>query len=179
LCCAPCSVYVFEKLNKDFEITGFFYNPNIQPEKEYIFRKKELEKVSSKNKWKIIYSDYDMKMWFNKVRGYEKELERGKRCSICFNLRLRKTFEHANKQNFDVVASTLSISPYKNSNQINKVGMILSLEFNIDFLPENFKKMDGYNIGRKMAHEQGIKHQDYCGCVFSKVEKIQKTCRIK
>ena len=172
LCCAPCSVYVLEKLSKDYDVVGFFYNPNIQPEKEYQFRKRELEKIANKKDWNIFYSDDDIKEWFEAVREFRWEPERGKRCSICFTLRLRKTFKQAKKYDFKVVASTLSISPYKNTRQINEVGMSLSREFCIEFLPENFKKKDGYQIGEKMAHEQGIKHQDYCGCVYSKVEQI-------
>lgn len=172
ICCAPCSVYIFEKLRRFYEVTGFFYNPNIQPKREYDFREEELKKISIRNNWKVIFADYDMKTWFNKVKGYETEPERGNRCLMCFDIRLRKTFELAKKLKFEVVTSTLSISPYKNTKQINRVGVILSQEYSIDFLPENFKKMNGYAIGKKIALEQGIKHQDYCGCVYSKVEKL-------
>lgn len=174
ICCGPCAVYVIEKLNKDYDVTGFFYNPNIQPQKEYGFRKKELERVAEMKNWHVAYAEYDMKRWFQLVKGYEKEPEKGKRCSICFRMRLEKTFEYAKEHGFDVVASTLSISPYKVTGQINAEGEALAQTFGIAFLPENFKKQNGYNEGRKMARELGIKHQDYCGCVFSKVEKKLK-----
>jgi len=174
ICCAPCAIYVFEKLRKEYDVTGFFYNPNIHPFKEYEFRRIELEKISNKLGWKVVYSDYEIKKWFDLTRGYEKEPERGKRCPICFNMRLRKTFEYAKLNGFDMVASTLSISPYKVTDQINQEGLKLSKEFDIEFLAENFKKKNGYNIGRKMAAEHGIKHQNYCGCVFSKVERLLK-----
>ena len=175
ICCAPCAVYVFEKLSREYELTGFFYNPNIHPRREYEFRKEELEKIARKHRWHIRYGDYDIEEWFRCIKGYEIEPERGRRCSLCFHLRLRKTFEQAKKGGFDTVASTLSISPYKVTRQINEEGLKLGREFNIEFLPENFKKMNGYNIARKMAREQGIQHQDYCGCVYSKAEKILKS----
>jgi len=174
ICCAPCAVYVFKKLEKDYDVTGFFYNPNIHPFKEYEFRRKELVKVARKFNWKVVYADYDIKRWFQLTRGYEKEPERGLRCPICFYIRFKRTFEYAGEYGFDIVTSTLSISPYKSFDQINEQGIKLSKEFDIDFLPENFKKKDGYSIGKKMAMGIGIKHQNYCGCVYSIVERKLK-----
>jgi predicted adenine nucleotide alpha hydrolase (AANH) superfamily ATPase len=175
ICCAPCGVYVFEELRRQYEVTGFFSNPNIHPRKEYEFRKEELEKIAGNHGWEIIYGDYTPREWFTTIKGTEKEPERGKRCSLCFYLRLKKTFELAKERGFDIVASTLSISPHKVTSQINEQGIKLSREYRIEFLPKNFKKKNGYQIAREMANEQGIKHQDYCGCVFSRVEKILKT----
>lgn len=174
ICCGPCSVYVFEKLEEEYDVTGFFYNPNIHPAGEFEFRKKEMERVAQLKNWKVVYRDYDMENWFHRVKGYEKEPEKGKRCSICFYMRLEKAFEYAAAENFDVVTSTLSISPYKVTKQINAEGEKLAQTFDLEFLPENFKKQDGFNIGKKMAVELGIKHQDYCGCTYSKVEKKLK-----
>ncbi len=175
ICCAPCAVYVFAKLSHEYTVTGFFYNPNIHLRDEYQFRKTEMEKIAQRHEWTILYGNYNMQEWFQCIKGYEKEPERGLRCPLCFRMRLRKTFEQARKRGFEVVASTLSISPYKVTQQINQEGMQLSQEFGIGFLPENFKKQDGFNISRQMAGDQGIQHQDYCGCVYSKVEKILKT----
>ncbi len=174
ICCAPCAIYVFEKLRKDYNVTGFFYNPNIHPFKEYEFRRVELEKISEKLEWKVIYAEYEINKWFELIKGCEKEPERGRRCPICFNMRLRKTFEYAKENNFDIVASTLSISPYKVTQQINTEGLKISEELGIEFLPENFKKKNGYNMGKKMASEYRMKHQNYCGCVFSKVDRLLK-----
>lgn len=171
ICCGPCSVHVIDLLEKEYEVTGFFYNPNIHPAREYKFREKELERVAQLKGWNIVFAEYNMNDWFQRVRGYEKEPEKGKRCSICFRMRLERAFEYAAANGFDVVASTLSISPYKVTAQINAEGEELARRFNIEFLPENFKKQDGFNRGKKMAMELGIKHQDYCGCVFSRVEK--------
>jgi len=177
VCCAPCAVYVAKKLQVDYNITLFFYNPNIQPIREFRFRRSELKKISRSQNWNTIYPGYEMEEWFKPIKnlpGYAKEPERGKRCPICFNLRLKKTFEYAKSNGYDIVASTLSISPYKVTSQINEEGRKLSREYGIAFLAENFKKKDGYNIGRKMALALDIKHQNYCGCVYSKVEKKLK-----
>ncbi len=177
VCCASCAVYVVTKLQADYDVALFFYNPNIQPEKEFQSRKKELERISRLKGWHTIYPDYEMLEWFNTVKrlnGCAREPERGRRCSLCFNIRLRKTFEYAKEKGYHIAASTLSISPYKRTDQIDEEGIRLSNEFGIAFLAENFKKYDGYNIAKKMAVELDIKHQNYCGCVYSQVERRLK-----
>ncbi len=172
MCCAPCAVYVVQKLQETYEVAGFFYNPNIHPQREYEFRKGEVEKIARKLGWAVFYGDYDMKEWFLLVKGLEIEPERGRRCPLCFHMRLRKTFELASREGFGAVASTLSISPYKVTRQINAEGLKLAEAFGIRFLPENFKKQDGCRIGRRMALDLGIRHQNYCGCAYSKAERI-------
>jgi len=174
VCCAPCAVYVVEKLSKEYSVTLFFYNPNIHPEQEYRFREKEIKRIAAIKNWDVIIADYPVEEWFNRVKGFEEEPERGKRCSLCFNIRLRKTFEVAKKLDFPMVTSTLSISPYKSTPQINEEGETLSKEFGIEFLPENFKKQDGFNKGKKMAMDLEIKHQNYCGCLYSLADRKQK-----
>jgi predicted adenine nucleotide alpha hydrolase (AANH) superfamily ATPase len=173
-CCASCVVYVYRLLSRDYDVTCFFHNPNIHPTNEYEARKKEMERIASMNGWDVVYADYEIKEWFRLVRGHEKDREKGERCSLCFYMRLKKTFEYAKAHGFDVVTTTLSISPYKVTRQINAEGEKLAEEFGVQFLPENFKKQNGYNTGKKMAMEMGIQHQDYCGCVYSKVEKKLK-----
>jgi len=172
VCCGPCSLHVLEKLRADFEVCGFFYNPNIQPFREFEFRRQEVAKLAEKLSWPVAYGAHEMKEWFAAVRGMEREPERGRRCRLCFRLRLEKTFLYAREHSFDIVASTLSISPYKVTAQINEQGLALAREFGIEFLPENFKKHDGFLIARRQAERFGVKHQDYCGCVFSKAEKL-------
>ena len=120
----------------------------------------------------MVYGAYDMKEWFAAVRGLEREPERGRRCPLCFRFRLEKAFRYAREHGFDVVASTLSISPYKVTAQINEQGLALAREYGVEFLPENFKKHDGFLIARRQAELFGVQHQDYCGCVFSKAEKL-------
>ena len=174
VCCAPCAVYVHHELSRDYDVTCFFYNPNIHPAREYEARKKEIERIAELLHWNVVYGDYPLKEWFRLVKGHEKDPERGERCSICFRERLEKTFIHARDNHFEVVTSTLSISPYKATRQINAEGEKLSHFYGIAFLPENFKKQNGFNIGKKMAMDLGIYHQDYCGCVYSKAEKKRK-----
>jgi predicted adenine nucleotide alpha hydrolase (AANH) superfamily ATPase len=171
VCCASCGVYVYQKLAVDYDVTCFFYNPNIHPLSEYESRKKELERVAALKQWDVVYAEYDTNQWFQLVKGHEQDPERGERCPICFRMRLEKAFAYAKTNGFDIVTSTLSISPYKVTRQINAEGEKLSRTFGIEFLPENFKKQDGYNIGKKMAMEMGIKHQNYCGCLYSKEER--------
>lgn len=174
ICCASCAVYVFNKLSADYSVTGYFYNPNIQPTDEYIFRLQEAVRISRLNHWPMIYGPYNSDDWFIQIKGHEKEPERGRRCSLCFSMRLRETFEVARSGNFNFVASTLSISPYKVTNQINREGLALSQEYSINFLPENFKKKNGFRLGKAMAMDLGIRHQNYCGCIFSKKEREEK-----
>ncbi|MEN8221741.1 MAG: epoxyqueuosine reductase QueH [Acidobacteriota bacterium] len=173
-CCAPCAVYVFEKLKKEYDVTGFFYNPNIHPVKEYEMRVVETEKVSAKLGWKMVLSEYDVKEWFRIIKGLEKEPERGGRCDVCFEMRFEKAFKYGVENDFEIVASTLSISPYKSIAQINEAGLKMSKKYGIEFLPENFKKRDGYKIGKEMSLDLGIIHQDYCGCVYSRRDRNNK-----
>ena len=175
ICCAPCAVYVIEKLREEYDVTGFFYNPNIHPVEEYLFRVRELEAVALRLGWNTVIPEYDDHEWFRMTEGLGDEPERGKRCRVCFDLRFERTFEHAKNNVFDIVASTLSISPYKNTAQINESGKTAAEKYGIEFLPENFKKRNGFMIGKKMSVEHGIKHQDYCGCIYSKRDRDEKT----
>ena len=175
VCCGPCAAWVVRKLQDTYEVTGFFYNPNIHPEKEYLFRLEEARRLAEKEGWPLLEGEYDMKAWVKKMFPLRHEPERGERCSRCFHQRLRRTFEEAQKSGFEIVASTLSISPYKVTRQINAEGEALSKEFGIDFLPENFKSRDGWNHACKLAHDLCIKHQDYCGCIYSQRDKLLRT----
>lgn len=167
ICCGPCAIYVFGKLQAEYEVTGFYYNPNIHPAAEYWFRRQEIEKLSVRLGWAVVYPPYEPEEWFAKIKGMESEPERGGRCPVCFRQRLEATFRFARDQGYECVASTLSISPYKVTGQINRVGSDLETEWGIPFLPEDFKKRDGFRISRQRAEVLGVKHQEYCGCVFS------------
>jgi len=172
ICCGPCSIYVWQKLQTDFELCGFFCNPNIQPLAEYEFRRLELVKIAERFAWPMVYAPYDLPDWFGAIRGLEREKERGARCPACFKFRLEKVFAYAREHGFDCVASTLSISPSKLTAQINEQGMALAEKYGIVFLAENFKKKNGFLISRRQGDELGIRHQDYCGCVYSKTERL-------
>lgn len=172
-CCAPCSSYVLEYLDKYFDITIFFYNPNITSQEEFDKRKNEFEKFRALyNGYKIVVPKYDNMEFYDKVRGLEKEPEGGERCFVCYRLRMEKSAEYAKNNNFDYFASTLSISPHKNANKLNEIGFLLEKQYNVNYLPNDFKKNGGYLRSIQLSKELDLYRQDYCGCIYSKNSKI-------
>lgn len=166
-CCGPCSTVVIERLCENFDVTVFYYNPNIEPFEEYERRKAEQKKVCQNFCVPFVDCDYENQKWLDFVKGLESEREGGARCEKCFLFRLQKTAEYAKTNGFDIFASTLSVSPHKNTEIINKVGQTISEKLNIEFLPESFKKKDGYLRSINLAKEMGLYRQNYCGCHFS------------
>ena len=170
-CCGPCSSYVLEYLSKYFDITVFFYNPNIYPETEYFKRldtqKYLLEKMPFENPVSLIEGEYDPEIYLNAVRGQEAYREGGARCSTCFTLRLDKTAELAKARNFDYFATTLTVSPHKNAQIINALGCELSEKHGVSWLPSDFKKREGYKRSIELSAQYGLYRQDYCGCSFA------------
>ena len=167
ICCAPCSPYAIELLQKDYEVTAFFYDPNIHPEEEYRFRLEEMKRFSDGINLSLIAAEYDVDRWFDITKGHEMDKEKGERCNLCFDLRLDKTAQFAKKSDFNFFATVLSTSPHKDSKMINQIGQILSNKYGIKFLEANFKKKDGFKKSVIMSKEYGLKRQDYCGCVYS------------
>lgn len=171
-CCAPCSSYCIEYLSQFFKITVYYYNPNIFPDEEYRYRAKEQQRLISemptKYPVKYISSDYDSRKFFDAVKGLENEPEGGKRCQKCFELRLRKTALKASELGFDYFTTTLTISPLKNAQVINEIGMHAADEFNVAWLPSDFKKNEGYKRSIQLSKDYNLYRQNYCGCVFSK-----------
>ena len=175
-CCAPCSSHVISYLTKYFNITILYYNPNIAPIEEYNKRKEEqirlIKNIKKENKLDIIDCDYDNNIYEDKIKGYENCPERGARCTICYELRLRKTAQIAKKNNYDYFCTTLSVSPYKNANLINQLGEKLSKEYEIKWLYSDFKKADGYKKSIELSKKYNLYRQDYCGCIYSKRKNI-------
>lgn len=171
-CCAPCSSYVIEYLSNYFDITILFYNPNINNDTEYNKRLQELERFvkefKTNNPVKVISLGYNHDEYLQTVLGLEHEKEGGSRCLKCYRLRLEKTFEYAKQYNFDYVTTTLTISPLKNSQVINKIGSELENIYHINYLYSDFKKKEGYKRSIVLSHEYNLYRQDYCGCEFSK-----------
>ena len=171
-CCAPCSSYVIEYLSNYFDITILFYNPNINNDIEYNKRLQELERFvkefKTNNPVKVISLGYNQDEYLQTVLGLEEEKEGGSRCLKCYRLRLEKTFEYAKQYNFDYVTTTLTISPLKNSQVINKIGSELENIYHINYLYSDFKKKEGYKRSIVLSHEYNLYRQDYCGCEFSK-----------
>lgn len=170
-CCAPCSSYVLEYLSNYFEITTFYYNPNIYPESEYTKRILEQQTLIAKMKTchpiSFMAGNYDKDRFYEMARGMEHLKEGGERCFRCYELRLREAAEVAKKCSFDYFATTLSISPLKNATRLNEIGMRLSKEYGVAYLPSDFKKKNGYKRSIELSKKYGLYRQDYCGCEFS------------
>lgn len=174
-CCAPCSSYVLEYLSEFFEITCFFYNPNISPQSEYEKRARELERLISVQPHKypvsLFVEKYNSEEFFSAVKGLEKVKEGGERCFKCYRLRLEAAAKYASEYNFDYFCSTLSISPLKNAQKLNEIGDDLAKIYNIPHLPNDFKKKGGYKRSVELSAQYDLYRQNYCGCVFSKQER--------
>ena len=173
VCCAPCSSYVLEYLSQYFDITLFFYNPNISPEKEHQFRIDEVKRLIAQmpcaNGVNLTEVKYNTADFFDIAKGLEKEDEGGTRCFKCYELRLKKTAEYACKNNFDYFTTTLTISPYKNAEKLNSIGLELSKKYNIKYLFSDFKKKNGYKRSIELSTLYNLYRQNYCGCIFSKL----------
>lgn len=179
VCCAVCASYVLEYLSRDFDIYIVYYNPNITKKEEYEYRFSELKRLllemPLQGKVEIIDCEYDADSFFETVKGLEKEKEGGKRCSVCFNERLTYTAKKSLLYNCDYFATTLTISPLKNAEVINKIGLNIEKEIGAKYLPTDFKKKDGYKRSIELSKIYNLYRQNYCGCVFSKNEVDKNT----
>ena len=133
-----------------------------------------INSLPHKHQLTILDCDYDNVIYEEKIKGKEQEPERGSRCTICFNLRLEKTAQLAKENNFDYFGTTLTVSPYKNSNLINEIGYSLEAKYHINWLPSDFKKKDGYKKSIILSHEYNLYRQNYCGCQYSKPKSPSK-----
>ena len=183
-CCAPCSIAIIDELKSKYELTIFFYNPNIYPEEEYLKRKAEVIKVCEE--WNISMVDFERTHpnppleregactidygqidWNEAVKGLEHEPEMGARCPVCFKLRLERTAQYARDNNFDIFSTSLTSGRNKKAQIINPIGLELAKKYNIKYLEEDWKKAGRQEKGKKMVEERGIYRQDYCGCKYS------------
>ena len=173
-CCAPCSTYCLEQLVSIFDVTLYFYNPNITSQNEYDLRLKELKKLNElvyDGKLNLISENYDSNEFFSAIKGLENLGEMSKRCYNCYELRLEKTAITAKEKGFDYFTTTLSISPYKSAKYLNEIGEILSKKYQINYLYADFKKEGGYYKSIELSKKYDLYRQDYCGCVYSKNER--------
>lgn len=177
-CCAPCSSHVLEYLSAFFDITVFFYNPNIHPAEEYrkrvIEQKEFIERFPEAKGVTFAEGDYDPERFFELSKGLEDEPEKGKRCNICFAMRLEEAARYGGENGFDYFTTTLSISPHKNASLLNSLGERIGRENGIEYLYADFKKKNGYKRSSELSAEYGLYRQDYCGCVFSKLESEKR-----
>ncbi len=172
-CCGPCSTAVIERLKDYFEITIFYYNPNIEPQEEYIKRKEEQKRYLKECGYAIQFldCDYDHESFIKMAKGLEHEKEGGARCHKCYYLRLKKTFEVAKHYHFDYFGTTLTVSPYKSAKVINEIGLLLEKQSEEEnsipsFLVSDFKKKEGYKKSIELSREFHLYRQEYCGCLY-------------
>ncbi len=172
VCCAPCFCGSIEKLTEHFDVTAFFYNPNIQPKEEFIKRENTLKTlIEHFPSVKLIVPEQDESEFLTASKGLEKEREGGLRCPECFKLRLYKTAEFLaeHKDEYDYFATTLTVSPHKNAPLINEIGRAAAKEFSVEYLDSDFKKQNGFLRSVTLAKELEIYRQNFCGCTFSRV----------
>ena len=170
-CCGPCSTEVISYLKDYFEITVFYYNPNIEPEEEYIHRKKEQIRFLKEYKdaeISFLDCEYDNASFKEIAKGLEQVKEGGARCNKCFYLRMKKTAEVAKEKGFEYFGTTLTVSPHKNSTTINEIGEKISEECNIKYIYGDFKKNDGYKKSIELSKTYNLYRQNYCGCLYGK-----------
>ena len=180
-CCAPCSSAVLEKLQEIFEITVFYYNPNISEDTEYrkrVEEQKRLIEAFNRKKpdciIKIIDGDYEPQEFYAIAKGLENCPEGGERCFKCYALRLEKTAQLAKELKFDYFTTTLTISPLKNAVKLNEIGEEMALKYETTFLPSDFKKKEGYKRSIELSKEYDLYRQNFCGCAFSKAESLKR-----
>ena len=170
-CCAPCSSYVLEYLSEYFKITVFYYNPNIYPESEYTKRIAEQQKLIHDMKFRypvsFLAGEYDKEKFYEMAAGMEDLKEGGARCMKCYELRLSEAARQAAAGGFDYFTTTLSISPLKNAQKLNEIGLRVGEEYGVKYLVSDFKKKNGYKRSVELSKEYGLYRQDYCGCEFS------------
>lgn len=174
-CCAPCSSYCLEYLSNYFQITVFYYNPNITDREEYDTRVREQERLiqqlPAKHPIRFVEGAYAPELFYQVVKGLEKEPEGGARCKECFRLRLEECARLCKECGFDYFTTTLTISPLKNAPLLNELGEQLAEQYGVAFLNSDFKKKNGYKRSTELSAEYGLYRQDYCGCIYSKLER--------
>lgn len=176
-CCAPCSTACLERLTEFFNVTVFYYNPNIYPETEYSHRvseqKRFITEMYGENKVGFIEGEFEPKEFYTAVKGLENEPEGSLRCFECYKLRLEKTAITAKANGFDYFTTTLTLSPLKNSAKLNEIGFESAKKYGVKFLPSDFKKKNGFLRSTELSRQYGLYRQNYCGCIFSQRDKDQ------
>jgi predicted adenine nucleotide alpha hydrolase (AANH) superfamily ATPase len=167
ICCAPDALYVMDLLRQDYDVSGFFYNPNIHPREEYDLRREETEKVARALGFDLVDAPYEDTRWHELTGKFKDEPEKGRRCDICYALRLARTAQKASELDFDVFTTVMSLSPWKKAEVMNKIGKMFGCRYKIGFLEANFKKKDGFKKSVELSKQFRLHRQDYCGCVYS------------
>ena len=171
ICCAGCGAFVSQELKKQYDLSLFFYNPNIHPESEYKKREEEVKMISQKYGLPLIIEEYHHDKWLLDVKGLEAEPEKGKRCYKCYAYRMKRVAHKAKELKFDFFSTTLSVSPFKVYNYIKEIGDELAKTYFIGFHDQNYKKKEGFKKAAKLSRELNLYRQNYCGCEFSRNDK--------
>lgn len=167
ICCGPDSTAVYERLDPQYEVIGYFHNPNVYPKKEYEKRAHNALKAGGELGFEALVPEYNPKEWLKTVKGLEKAPEGGKRCEKCFRFNLEATAKKALELEISFFTTTLTISPHKASDTIFKIGRGLAEEYGIVFLDIDFKKKNGFKRSVELSKQMGLYRQKYCGCQFS------------
>jgi len=174
VCCAPDALYVMKLLQEKYNPSGYFYNPNIHPEDEYQTRLNETKKVAASLDFMLIEEVYDKDRWMRLTEGFKDEPEKGRRCDICYAMRLERTAKKASELGFDIFTTVMSLSPWKKAHVLNRMGRMFAQRYKVKFLEANFKKQDGFKKSVNLSKSFGLYRQNYCGCIYSKAEKEQE-----
>jgi predicted adenine nucleotide alpha hydrolase (AANH) superfamily ATPase len=167
ICCASDALYVLDLLKEDYVVSGYFYNPNIHPSVEYDLRLKDTKKVAQILNVKLFEEIYDDERWFKITQKFKDEPEKGRRCDVCYAMRLEKTAQKASELGLDMFATVMSLSPWKKADVLNRMGKMFARRYKISFLEANFKKKDGFRKSVELSKRHELYRQNYCGCKYS------------
>jgi predicted adenine nucleotide alpha hydrolase (AANH) superfamily ATPase len=170
-CCAPCVTVPIKRLSYQSVTDVFFYNPNISPREEYTLREREIVELGRRWKFSVQTGPYDYQNWRQRIRGYEDEPERGRRCQICIRMRLQHTAQAAKANAYDAFTTTLTLSPLKNAAMIHRIGQEVAEQAGIEFLATDFKKQDGFKQSVEYSRLEKLYRQEFCGCQFSRKDR--------
>ncbi|OGD29683.1 MAG: hypothetical protein A2Y56_12615 [Candidatus Aminicenantes bacterium RBG_13_63_10] len=168
VCCAPDALYVLGLLKETHNVTGYFYNPNIQPLSEYELRLREALSVADILGLPILEGPRDFDRWCEATKKFRDEPEKGRRCDVCYGLRLLETARRASVSGLDAFGTVMSLSPWKKADVLNRIGRMAGRRLGVEFLEADFKKKDGFRKSVALSREKGLYRQDHCGCLFSK-----------
>ncbi len=167
VCCGPCSIIILQELQKQYDLTVHFYNPNIHPREEYDIRRDELVALCEEMKIPVVEEEYNVDEWFRRTKGLEEESEGGKRCRVCFHMRLDRVARYAKEHDFDLFSTSLTMGRNKKAEVINPLGIALGKAHGVEFYVENWKKKGRIDLATAITKERGMYRQEYCGCVYS------------
>jgi predicted adenine nucleotide alpha hydrolase (AANH) superfamily ATPase len=167
ICCASDALYVLDLLKESYAVSGYFYNPNIHPSEEYVRRLEETRKVAQTLKVNLLEEAYDDERWLKITQKFKEEPEKGRRCDVCYAMRLEKTAQKTSELGFDIFATVMSLSPWKKADALNRLGRMFARRYKINYLEANFKKEDGFRKSVELSKSHGLYRQNYCGCIYS------------